>query len=357
MQGSSLGPPPAAMELERHSHALRPRGPPESRPAFSASTKLRTQLDACCSTATSTANAASSALLKMSRIGSTRVMAASPAEHDGVFHLHLPGPDGLIECQVRHELTYPVGQHMLCWPSVDFCWSSRTETARLEAGSCNLYQYPAVVPEGLTDDDAVPLRGKQLRLLDRLIIALNTPHSGFMELTDSAGAPPYVGLLVANTDAAVSLCVRIFEARPELMPVPHAVGSIFEGENALHVLAVNRREKQMIYLLELASESLDRPACELLVNGHARGGFFNDPPMDLYGTTIFAYAVAFSLHRAVAAMILLSIKSPVMKGLVSHAPQDPTQADPTPTQPLSRPLSPLSVRLCLLFSVRPECAE
>ena len=61
-----------------------------------------------------------------------------------------------------------------------------------------------------------------------------------MRLPDWSGANSVLGLLVANTDAAVDLCCSIFEVWPELMAQPHlkecASGGLFVGEGAAEVL-------------------------------------------------------------------------------------------------------------------------
>ena len=129
------------------------------------------------------------------------------------------------------------------------------------------------------------------------------------------GAPPFMALLVANTDAAVGACLQIWEARPELLPRAHVPGSPFEGENGLHVLAVNRRESEFIFAIELAAERLHHGQCKELLHGRVSGPFFMAQPMEFYGATVLSYAVAFSLHRAVAALLLLSSTTESMQGL------------------------------------------
>ena len=87
------------------------------------------------------------------------------------------------------------------------------------------------------------------------------------------------------------------------------------AEDEAQAIEMARREMEMVRLLELASNTLDREACEKLVHGEASGPFFSDPPMNLYGTTALTFAVSFSLHRVVAAMLLLSLNRETMKGL------------------------------------------
>ena len=86
--------------------------------------------------------------------------------------------------------------------------------------------------------------------------------------------------------------MRIFEARPELLPRPHIAGSPFEGENALHILAVNRREEELIRLLELASTRLHRGQCKDMLHGRISGIFFTSQPMEFYGATVLVRALA-----------------------------------------------------------------
>lgn len=232
-------------------------------------------------------------------------------------------PDGAgesVEVIIHHD---SVGQHTLIFPS-----AVRARGLELVPGSCNLYTYPKYLPHGLHPElDAVALEGGLLQLLGDLIIGLSSAHDRFMDTADASGALPFLALLVANTDAVLELSMRIFEERPELLPRPHIRGSPFEGEQSLHILAVNRREEELIRLLELASERLDRGQCKNLLHGRVAGAFFMSQPMEFYGATILSYCVAFSLSRAIAAMLILGLdpKSP-MHGLIN--PNDQALACP-----------------------------
>lgn len=200
---------------------------------------------------------------------------------------------------VTHQCS---GQHTLSWPAVA-CGATA-----LRAGSTCLYTYPAIARDDGDDADATEA---ELGLVDQLIMHLATEAGyakavdSFMSAADGAGANPLHALLVSNQERSLNLVLSVFGARPDLLPLAH-VGQPFAGENALHVLAVNRREHELCHLIELAAASLDRAELEALFHSQARGVFFTSPPMCFYGGSVLGYAVAFSLRRAVATMLRLS---------------------------------------------------
>ena len=73
---------------------------------------------------------------------------------------------------------------------------------------------------------------------------------------DASGAYPVHALLIANTHDSVALAMRLFAARPELIPQSHSSGA-YRNENALHILAANRRESEFIQLVDLGVAALD----------------------------------------------------------------------------------------------------
>ena len=79
------------------------------------------------------------------------------------------------------------------------------------------------------------------------------------------GATPVLGMLVANTRAAIRLCLAIFRARPEIMIQAHGKGP-FEGENTFHVVCVQRQEQALIAMIKLACQWLDREQLEVAKN-------------------------------------------------------------------------------------------
>ena len=57
----------------------------------------------------------------------------------------------------------------------------------------------------------------------------------------------------------------------------------------MHILAVNKRERELIKLVELASTRLSATQCKLLLlYQKARGPFFTASPMDFYGGSFIA---------------------------------------------------------------------
>ena len=136
-----------------------------------------------------------------------------------------------VACKLTHHFRE---QHTIEWRVVGI---DTDDELVLPSGSCNLYRYPDVLPLGVLSNGAEPLEGAALHELNRLIVGLAIDEPSFMEVADGSGALPFLGLLVANTDAAVALALAIFEARPELLPLAHIERSPFEGENSLHVLA------------------------------------------------------------------------------------------------------------------------
>ena len=237
----------------------------------------------------------------------TRTVDVEQQEYSAKYSLSVPGPNGSsATVAVTHHYST---QHTLEWEDVRF-GSGKGGLPALPAGRCNLVKYPNVVKAGEGELDAAPLKGKQFKQLELLIFTLALDEPRFMSETDGSGAVATLLLLLANNDAAVGLTVRIFQARPELLPLvhidcPHLLRD-FHGEHALHVLAVNMREMELCRLLELAARRLSRKQLEGLFLAQADGAFFRDAPMNFYGGTILNYCVAFGLHRAVAAMMLLA---------------------------------------------------
>lgn len=110
------------------------------------------------------------------------------------------------------------------------------------------------------------------------------------DLPDDSGATPILALLVANTAPAISLCLQLYRARPELLAHSHAPGAnnAFTGENAFHVAAVNRREDALCTMLELAHDGLDAATLTATLTSCAEGRFFEELPTRLYGGTPLA---------------------------------------------------------------------
>ena len=201
---------------------------------------------------------------------------------------------------------------------------------QLKPGSCNLYGYPKVTwdkprvtakpsvftvvkgAEAAATKGTESLEGPLLIVLKELFLAIarDPRERAVMRLPDWSGANSVLGLLVANTDAAVDLCCSIFEVWPELMAQPHlkecASGGLFVGENLFHVLAVNSQEAALCRLIKLAHKRLPRELIKDCFNAQATGPFFWGKPMNTYGGTPLAYAASFCMRRAVAEYLKLA---------------------------------------------------
>ena len=131
-------------------------------------------------------------------------------------------------------------QHTISW-SEPICVLVEGVATWLKPGSCNLYQFPKVTwaspvttgkpslfivvkgAEAAAAKAAEVLDGPRLVVLKELFLAIARDpfERNVLKLPDWSGANSVLGLLVANTDAAVDVCCRIFDAWPELMAQPH----------------------------------------------------------------------------------------------------------------------------------------
>ena len=241
---------------------------------------------------------------------------SEPPSYDMTYNLTVTPPGGKYgetRFSVDHKFD---GQHTLMWPYVEFPSVDGGPAFVFEAASCNLFTYPKVLRKGLSAIDAMPIEGLGGEVLSEILFGLAVEYPDFMHSTDASGAQPTLAIMVANTDQAVELIKDIFYAKPEYIQLCHADDSPFHGENALHVLAVNRREVDLCYILDLCADHLNRKQLEAVFLGQAKGAFFSEKPMSLYGGTVLSYCVAFSLHRAIACMMLLTLSEDTMGGLV-----------------------------------------
>ena len=226
-----------------------------------------------------------------------------------------PDPVQIIEIQIPNSL--PAGathtfkwdmtsQHTLSWeePITAVVWdeSLKCEVAvTLNAGSCNLYTYPKVVwkeakpaTKGFLSvvTSAVQANKKKFEILSgahlqvfHLVfktIAENPLERDVLKLGDWSGACSVLGMLVANTEAALDCVFSIYRAWPEMMAMPHHPG-FFVGENAFHVLAVNSQEDRLCDMITMAYEQLDREQLRSCFTSQCMGLFFQGEPMYQYG--------------------------------------------------------------------------
>ena len=177
--------------------------------------------------------------------------------------------------------------------------------AVLPPGSANLYKYPRVQFEHVRKGkEVIPPVEQQFvleELVQRLVLS-DDEASSIAERRDSAGATPMLGLLVSNTKAALTCALEIYRAKPLLIAQCHTP-FIFTGENALHILSVNRREPELCEIIELAASRLKPSMLKEIFWKQANGVFFKEEPMSYYGSTPISYAVAFSLTEALRTML------------------------------------------------------
>ena len=222
--------------------------------------------------------------------------------------------------QVRVTLS-PIreGQHRVVWHEPielkEYVIDGRP--AVLQPGYCNLFKYPKTYFAALRQGKGIMPPPEALFVLERLLLALLTDTSDagaskdadgpadFAHRLDASGARPHHGLLVANTPPSIDLVLEAFRRRPSLIALPH-VGQPFEGENALHILAVNKHETELIELIDLAARELPPRQLARTFKAQAIGVFFHEEPMVFYGCTPIAYAVAFSLDGAISQMLRCS---------------------------------------------------
>lgn len=164
------------------------------------------------------------------------------------------------------------------------------------SGSCAVYKYPLIQPSQ-EDSEAYMPNEKQLEVLDEMMMSL--VHHDVMLLRDSNDAVLVHALLVANTTASLNLYMRMVEARPELLALAYTKGP-FQGENALHNLAVNSCQSHIIRLIKLAAEKLSKQQIYELFTSHANGSFFSSigEPTCYFGETPLAFMASFGLKDA-----------------------------------------------------------
>lgn len=147
--------------------------------------------------------------------------------------------------------------------------------ARLPPGAANIYNYPQVSFAHLRKGLTILPPPAVLLVLDELLIAclLDTDDATSLACKrDTSGSTPLHGLLVANTPQALALALRVYQRRPALLLQAHTSSGPFLGENALHILAVNRREPELCTCIELAASHLSTAELDALFWQQASAG-------------------------------------------------------------------------------------
>ena len=186
----------------------------------------------------------------------------------------------------------------------------RAEELTLPAGSCNLYAFPLVKTSREPRGSHPTAAG--LRTLKKIVLALYS-QTGCLDCEDQVGAQPVHALAVCNVPEAISLVVDLYRLRPQLMSRVHTSTRtgmpLFLGESVLHILAVNKREAELVQVVGLATRTLPLPDARALFGSVAAGVFFAQRPMLLFGGTALSYAVAFELAGAVHALLSTGLVS------------------------------------------------
>ena len=201
------------------------------------------------------------------------------------------------------------GQHTITW-GAPLC--ARGEPSLiLPAATCNLYRYPLIEPADESEDR--PADAQETELLVQLLLLLAADAGTKKEITpmfdapDKVGAFPIHALLVGNSEASLDATWRLMEANPTLLEQTHTTASfglaLFNGESSLHVASVNKQEELLVKMIDLGERTLSSDACKTLLNHQARGVFFKDTPMNMYGGTALGYAATFGLKKAVTRML------------------------------------------------------
>jgi len=254
------------------------------------------------------------------------------------YTVRVPHDAGTSGVAVTVSLSPPFdGRHTISWDEpIELPLAINGERALLPAGECNLFKYPMVQLKSMREGKLTAPHLPAFYVLDQLLLALLLDEAGngycddegktvdFANRFDVTGALPQHGLLVSNTPASVEVVLKAFRARPALIPLGHAKGLFFAGENSLHILAVNSREMELMEVIWIAARNLKRKALKKTFTAPARGGFFLEEPMLFYGGSAVSYAVAFELEGAIRQMLLAADECAEMQGVIdlnepSHA--------------------------------------
>ena len=262
------------------------------------------------------------------RTGWTRKVAMSAEEVEAArrYTVRVPCEGGLSAGakQITKEVQVTVsakgeGQHTVTWAeTITLPYRVDDVPALLKPGHCNLYRYPKVYFDHIRKGKSVVPAPEALLVLEKVLLALLLDTVGnsdgmFSERFDSAGARPQHGLILANTPASLDLLLQAVRKRPQLIALAH-VGQPFEGENSLHVLAVNQQQEVLCEVVELAAANLNAQQCKETFLSAATGVFFSAEPMCYYGSYPFSCAPAATPTAQPA----------------SHPPPSPSTLSPAP---------------------------
>ena len=225
--------------------------------------------------------------------------------------------------EVHHDYS---AQHTISWRD-ELILEGRPE-ATLPPARCNLYHFPTI----FTATDVtwrLETDSEELEVLTRLFVLLATvvEEGKMFQTPDNVGAYPIHALLVGNTEEALTVGWKLFEAVPKLLTQTHTTTSfglkLFNGESSLHIVIVNRREGVLLRMLDLAEQRLTSASFAELLNQQPEGVFFRDMPMLYYGSTALSFACCFGLKRAVSRLLAtrhVSLNDPASCAISGFAP-------------------------------------
>lgn len=208
--------------------------------------------------------------------------------------LHLVGHDwdDLKGKRVRLTLNYSK-RMVLRWEKVE---------GVLEAGSCNLLDYPKSQSLDGVDGPSDMLAVDQKALAIMIVELIKSNGPAVEELRDVSGAGLIHLLVLGNKpDSSLELAMQLFSVRPKLLLCVHDAGreafeDEFTGEGSLHILAVNEREDAFERLIQLAHESLEPREFEALLMQKCTGRFFTKN-VPMFGATPLAFAACFGFVK------------------------------------------------------------
>ena len=159
---------------------------------------------------------------------------------------------GAVPVILHHSCS---GQHICSWET-ELRGVVNGEPCMLEAGSLNLQQFPVFAPT--SGGDSWKVGGQQLRLLFQMLVAsLSGCQIDLWVRDDHVHAKPIHALALSDSDEAMELIKTLVAARPTLLSQQHEP-PIFTGENCLHVLIVNGRERVLCELIDIVEKGMTK---------------------------------------------------------------------------------------------------
>lgn len=145
-------------------------------------------------------------------------------------------------------------------------------------------------------------------ILDKLLTALFTT-TDLLDTTDTVGAFPDHAINVSNRAESLRLMEQVYALRPTLLQRAHVNDVVnfplFSHETSLHIYVVNKREKECIQSLKIATDRLSRSDVAELLGHQCTGQFFQNKPMCGYGGHVMAFAAGFGQIAVCAACVAL----------------------------------------------------